>query len=634
VLAVIVAGGLGTRARAMTGDDLPKALLPVGGAPILEHQMRVLAAHGVTRLVILAGYLGGVIESYLREHPPAGLEVSVRTEAAVLGTAGAVIDARESLGAEDLLVIFGDLLFNLDFARLAADHRASGAAATIVCRPNDHPVTSDLVEVDDAGRITALLPRKGRAPGDYRNLVPSGIYMLARRDMDGFPRGEKLDFFQDYFPALHARGGVLQAHRSTGYMCDIGTPEGRAAAERDLVSGRFDRLGPGKPRPAIFFDVDGVLNEEVPGMGILAPDEVRLVPGAGAALRAANHAGVLAVAATNRPQLAKGQVTRAQLERIFGRLETGLAGEGGFLDRLYFCPHHPERGFAGEVAALKTDCDCRKPHAGMLLRAMRELPVDCARSAMIGDTWRDIAAARAAGVYAYGARTGYGVRELRPGLRPDLMFTDIAAATTFCLNYAALAAPLVERIESLCAGGSRVLVGLCGHSQAGKSNLAHALERIWREHGRPVLRVHLDDWLMTLAERGDQDVYLRARAACYVELYRGLRAGETVTAPGYDPVTRGPAPPMPYAAPPGALVLIDGVLACSDPGRAHLDLAVLVHRGAADLVARQRALLCWKGLGEVELAATLEERGGREAATIEAQRGAVDIVFEPPELVP
>jgi histidinol-phosphate phosphatase family protein len=616
----------------MTGDTLPKALLPIGGMPILEHQMRALVEHGVTRLVILAGYLGEVIAAYLREHPPAGLEVSVRIETEVLGTAGAVIDAREVLDAEHLLVIFGDLLFNLDFPQLAARHVQAGAAATVVCRPNDHPVTSDLVVVDDDSRITTLLPRKHRAPGDYRNLVPSGIYMLRRADLDEFARGQKLDFFQGYFPALLASGKTLAAHRSVEYMCDIGTPEGRASAERDLASGRFARLAPGNKRPAVFFDVDGVLNEEIPGPGIRAPDEVRMIPGAGSALRAVNHAGYLAIAATNRPQVAKGQVTRAGLEAIFGRLEQGLAQEKGFLDRLYFCPHHPEAGHPGEVAELKVRCDCRKPAPGMLLQAMRELPVDTARSAMIGDTWRDVAAARAAGVYAYGVRTGYGCREMAQGVRPDLMFADARQAAAYCLGYAQLAQPLVERIEALEAGGKRVLVGIAGPAQAGKSNLAHALERVWRERGRPVLRVRLDDWIMTLAERGDLDVYARTRATQYGDLFRALKTGQSISAPGYDPASRGAAAPVQYAAPDGALVLLDGALACSEPGRAELDLAVYVQAAPDEVVRRQRELLLWKGLPETELAATMSERGGREAQAIAAQKAGADLVIEPLEL--
>ena len=86
------------------------------------------------------------------------------------------------------------------------------------------------------------------------------------------------------------------------------------------------------------------------------------------------------------------------LEQIQGRLESELARQGAWLDRVYHCPHHPERGHAGEVPALKVECECRKPRPGMLLRAARELPIDLAASLMVGDSWRDAEAARAAGV--------------------------------------------------------------------------------------------------------------------------------------------------------------------------------------------------------------------------------------------
>ena len=634
MLAVIVAGGLGTRARQMTGDETPKALLLIGGTPIIERQMTSLVANGVDRLIILAGHLGDVIESYLLAHPPPnGLEVTVRIEGDRLGTAGAVIDARTMIDEEDFLVIFGDLLFNYDFSTLITQHRNTNAAGTIVCRPNDHPATSDLVEIDEHSKIARLLSRKSRLLGDYRNLVPTGIYMLRRDDLYAFPKGEILDFFQDYFPALLSRGDSLYACRSTSYIADIGTVAGRDAAERDLLSGRFDNLSPDKARPAIFFDIDGVLNEEIPGHGILSPDLVRLIPGVAKALCGVNRSGFFAVGVTNRPQVAKGLLTYERLNSIFGRLEQKLAIEGAaFLDRIYFCPHHPEVGFAGEVPNLKIDCNCRKPKSGLLFQAFNELPIDRVRSSMIGDSWRDIVASNAAGIYAYGVRTGYGVRDSQFGTRADLMFSDASEAIAFCLSYEDLVKPLIKPIEMLCDRSDRVLIGICGQSGSGKSLIAHALERVWLEQGLPVLRVRLDDWLLPLEERNGHDVYGRARAGEYGEVFLALREGKPVNAPGYNAYTRGPSCSVNYISSKHSLVLIEGVMACSNPGRAHLDLAIFVDSSKAKISSRQLALLKWKGINGEELVNTLRERIDDEAILIEQQREVVDIIFSPREL--
>jgi len=180
---------------------------------------------------------------------------------------------------------------------------------------------------------------------------------------------------------------------------------------------------------AVCFDVDGVLNREPGGHGVLSPDDVVLLPGAAQALRLATEAGYLTIGVTNRPQLAKGMVDAAGLGRIFGRLETLLAREKAWLNRIYYCPHHPEAGFAGEVAALKIACRCRKPGPGLLEEAARDLNIDLHASAMIGDSPRDIGAARAMGIRIYGVETGAGFAG--SDLRPDALFAGVADAVRF-----------------------------------------------------------------------------------------------------------------------------------------------------------------------------------------------------------
>src|SRR4030088_2088401 len=161
-------------------------------------------------------------------------------------------------------------------------------------------------------------------------------------------------------------------------------------------------------RPAIFCDVDGVLNEEPGPRGALKPDDVALIPGAGAAVPDAHASGFVTVAITNRAQVARGDITFDDLHAILGRLEALLAAQGGVLDRVYVCPHHPDGGSPGGVAALKIRCECRKPGALLFRRALAELPIDAARSVAIGDSLRDIGAARAVGVWAYGVPSGRG----------------------------------------------------------------------------------------------------------------------------------------------------------------------------------------------------------------------------------
>jgi histidinol-phosphate phosphatase family protein len=631
--AVIVAGGLGTRARKMIGDDIPKALLPIGGIPIIGRQITALAEQGFSKIVILTGYLGHVLEEYIKStsfpnHP----DIILHLEAQALGTAGAVITARDLFTSQQLVVVFGDLLFDLDFAVLLQQHQQTHAAVAVVCRPNDHPTESDLVVVDDQGGITALLSKKNRASGDYRNLVPTGIYVVARAELEHFAANQRLDFFQDFFPQILKDNKKMIAARPAAYICDVGTANGRDAAEQDLLSGRVRCMGSETPRPTVFFDIDGVLNEDVPDPGVLAASDLQLITGAGAALRKLNLAGHLAIGITNRPQLAKGQLSRAGLEDIFARLDMKLADEKGYLDRIYFCPHHPEKGHDGEVAALKIACDCRKPAPGLLAKAMSELPIDSKQSAMVGDTWRDISAALSKGIYAYGVRTGVGCRNLPQGVQPDLMFKSVVEAVNFCLNYKKLATLISQKVDQCKSTDERFIVGIAGVSQAGKSCLAHALERYWRHMNRAVLRVNLDRWLVPSNERHGANVYERTRAARFAQIYQQLKAGDTVLTTGYDPFTRGSTTPTTYTAPAGALIIVEGVLACSAPGITQLDMSFFIDMPLEEAAKRQRELLVWKQLADTDIKAIMADRLGDEFNTILAQKTLVNHVINHLEL--
>jgi histidinol-phosphate phosphatase family protein len=169
-------------------------------------------------------------------------------------------------------------------------------------------------------------------------------------------------------------------------------------------------------------------------MGLTRKEEMTLLPGAAQAVRLVNQRGWLAILTTNQPQVAKGLLSLEQLDSMHAKLETLLGRERARLDRVYYCPHHPERGFEGEVQALKVECDCRKPRSGMIARAMSELPVLRHRSSVIGDSWRDVGAAREAGLAAYGVATGMGCRDCGDAYKPDRVFPTVLEATRYALS--------------------------------------------------------------------------------------------------------------------------------------------------------------------------------------------------------
>jgi uridine kinase len=280
------------------------------------------------------------------------------------------------------------------------------------------------------------------------------------------------------------------------------------------------------------------------------------------------------------------------------------------------------------VAELKVSCDCRKPAPGMLRRAARELPIDLTRSVVIGDSWRDMGAARALDLPAYGVRTGAACRELPGRHRLDLLFTNVVEAVDFALSYRTLAAPVLSALGRDRASESRPLVvAVCGRACAGKSALAHACERAIREDGGGVLRVSLDDWIVPLAERSPgMDPPSRNRVGAYRGIVEMLAGGGEVEAPGYDANTRGVGQPVLYAAPAAETLILDGVFAGHESLRDLTDLVVYVDCEDGVLRERFREFYRWKGKSEGDIDLLLEQRSMEEWNLVDAQRPTADLV--------
>jgi mannose-1-phosphate guanylyltransferase / phosphomannomutase len=426
---VILGGGRGTRMGAL-GDRLPKPMLALGGKPLLEHQIELARRFGFTEIILLTGHLGEVIESHFSDGSNWNVQIRYHRETEPLGTAGAIKEIEPWLHG-DFLVFYGDIVMDLDLQALAAFHADRGALATLVVHPNNHPYDSDLLETGPRDRIIAFHP-KPRPPGaDHRNLANAGLYVLSPRLLEHVARGQFADLGRNVFPRL-VQSGRLYGYNTPEYIVDIGTADRLRKVEGDVVSGKVARLNRIHPRRALFLDRDGVLNVEKDH--VRSPEDMHLLPGATEAVRQINASECLAVVVSNQPAVAKGFITEHELGRIHARLDTLLGAEGAYLDRLYYCPHHPETGFPGERPEYKVVCDCRKPAPGMLLSAAADLNIDLAGSFMVGDRTADIQAGHAAGCKTILVRTGYAGRDGQYACQPDFVCDDLAAAVRMVLG--------------------------------------------------------------------------------------------------------------------------------------------------------------------------------------------------------
>ena len=430
--AVILAGGKGTRLRERLGD-LPKPLIDIVGVPLLERQILLAKRYGFNDVLILVNYASRQIVDFCIRRDNWGLNITCIDDGEPRGTAGATLAIMDKL-ADEFLVIYGDTMLEVNLDRFVAFHRSNlDAAATLFVHPNDHPQDSDLVEVGEGGRITAFLPYPHDSNRYYPNLVNAALYCMRRtalaswRDTLGM-----LDFGKDLFPAMLASGLLLRAYNSTEYIKDCGTPARLDKVCSDFASGRIARASLSKPQAAVFLDRDGTIN--ISRGHIASPDRFELLPGVGPAIRRLNHSDFRTIVVTNQPVLARGDCDIAGLSAIHNKMETMLGRDGAYLDRIYHCPHHPDRGFLGEVPELKITCECRKPGTGMIERALAELNIDPAQSWLVGDTTVDIMTARRAGLRAVLVKTGEAGLDARYDVVPDYVFPDLQRAVDFILD--------------------------------------------------------------------------------------------------------------------------------------------------------------------------------------------------------
>lgn len=491
----ILAGGRGTRLAAATGG-LPKPLVPVNGTSVIERQLAACRFYGFDRCLLLVHHEAARLVERLGDGSAFGLEIGYAHEREPRGTAGALGDALPQL-ADRFLVLYADTVFDIDLRRFERAHDASGAAATLFLHPNDHPHDSDIVEVDASDRVVRLLGYP-HAAGWPRNLVNAALYAFRKADVEPFvDPGRASDIAKDLFPAMLAGGLAIQGYVSPEYIKDMGTPERLAKVERDLESGLPDGLSWRARRRAVFLDRDGTVNREVGHLR--SADRLELIPGAGAAVSRLNRAGLLAVLATNQPVVARGDVTVAQLGAIHGQLEALLSRDGAYLDRIDVCPHHPDRGFPGEIPELKVICACRKPATGLVDGACAALEIDRGQSWFVGDTTSDVECGRRSGLRTVLVGTGHGGRDGRHPVLADYECPDLAAAVDWILDGHPFVQSQLLEIVAEAARSRTVLIG--GLARAGKSSVARVLAELLHAAGHRAHVIALDGWLRPLEQR-------------------------------------------------------------------------------------------------------------------------------------
>ena len=425
-VAVIMAGGKGSRLRSITNDEIPKPMVPVDGKPLLEYQVEALKEYSIKKIVMIVGHLGEKIMEHFKDGKDFGVDIDYIVEKEPLGTAGAFYYLKDKTDAKDFLLVFGDVFFDIDFDRMEDFHFKNAALTTLLAHPNGHPYDSDLIQTDDNGKVIGFDSKNNVRDYWYDNMVNAGMYVINRELLELVGEPVKIDFEKDILANQVKNGANIYAYHSPEYVKDVGTVDRINATVEELKNGLIASKNLKNRQRAIFLDRDGTMN--VSKGFISNADDLELIPRTIEAVKAINKSGALAIVITNQPVIARGECSFEELHNIHNKLKTLLGEKGAFVDDIFYCPHHPDKGFEGEVPELKFDCECRKPKTGMIDEAVKKYNIDLSKSYMVGDSTMDLELARNAGVKSVLVDTGFAGNDGKYDRSCDIEAKDLLDA--------------------------------------------------------------------------------------------------------------------------------------------------------------------------------------------------------------
>lgn len=428
--AVIMAGGKGTRIQSIS-KDLPKPMLEILNKPILEYQIESLKKYNIKDIIIVIGYLGNVIKDYFKDGHDFGVKISYIEEKEPLGTAGSLYYLKDYPNIDDdFILLFGDVLEDINFNNFIKFHKNNEGYITLLSHPNSHPYDSDLLVVDN-DKVVRIIPKNEKRNFYYKNIVNSGIYIVNKKILNYIKEAKKLDFDKDVINH-YLQQGLIYSYKSTEYVKDMGTPDRLNQVTIDLKNGLINLKNNENKQKCIFVDRDGTLNES---RGYITKlEDFVLYDDIIDSIKRINSTEYLIIVITNQPVIARGECSKNDVEKIHLKLET-LLGEGGaYIDDIAYCPHHPDKGFVGEVEKLKIECECRKPKIGLITKMALKYNIDLESSWMIGDMTIDVMTGKNANLKTVLLETGFNGEDKKYDVLPDFKAKNFKEAIDIILK--------------------------------------------------------------------------------------------------------------------------------------------------------------------------------------------------------
>ena len=384
---VIPIGGDGTRVSYLTKGRAKPELKIYKKKKIIDFQIDKVS--GLKKKIILLSRIKfRKLNSYILKKYK-NLDIEIITEKEKLGTAGCLYPLRK-LNYKFYLMIYGDLIFNIDFKKLIKFHKKKKADCTLVVHPNNHAIDSDCIEIDKNFKSKKIF-LKPHFKKYIPNLCLAGINVINKKTLFLIKKNKSQDFSKDFLK-LNEKKIKIFGYNTREYIKDAGTPERINEIKKDLIGFKFKNGNINKKIPAIFLDKDGVINKLNKKKHYQKIDKI--IKGTINSLKIINKSGFLTILVTNQPAIAKGIISEKRFLRDINKLSYLLSKNKVYIDRVYYCPHHPEKGYKSEIKGLKINCKCRKPNNGLFLNAIKDLNINKKKSYVIGDQISDYLAAK------------------------------------------------------------------------------------------------------------------------------------------------------------------------------------------------------------------------------------------------
>ena len=427
---VIMAGGKGTRLKEITKDEIPKPMVKVLGKTILEHQIDVLKKNDLKDIIIIVGYLGEKIKHYFKDGKDFGVNITYIDEHEPLGTAGSFYYVKNYV-KEDFILLFGDIIFDVYLKKMIDFHNMKKSYVTLFVHPNSHPYDSDIVLMDDDNKIIGFDSKNNVRTYSYDNCVNAGIYIISNKLIQKIDKLKKLDLEKDILSKVIEKENVF-GYYSSEYVKDVGTVERIKKTSEDIQKNILEKKNLKHKQKCIFLDRDGTINIHK-GL-IVNPDEIELEKNVAQAIKQINSSEFITIIITNQLQVARGLCSIEDIENINKRLKTILGEQGAYVEDIYFCPHHPDKGYPEENKNYKIKCKCRKPGIELIEKAVLKYNIDLKNSWFIGDTTIDIQTGINAGMKTILLNTGEGGRDGKYNVVSDYMCDDILEAVNMIIK--------------------------------------------------------------------------------------------------------------------------------------------------------------------------------------------------------